>query len=152
MVFLYSVVKHPFIVKRIYGSLLFIVMFMPVSRAQSINTLKWQNRILILMDSKGDTDVLNEQLQVFSDLEEEIKDRDLILLCYNGKQLLDQQLIETTYLLSPAIDVDFQGVVLIGKDGGIKLRKPFPVEPKTIFEIIDSMPMRKAEMRSSGRY
>lgn len=94
--------------------------------------------------------MLNEQLKAFDDLEEEIKDRDLVLLCFNGKYLLDQRLQKTSYQLTSNIDVEFQGILLIGKDGGIKLKRPFLVDPKKIFEIIDSMPMRKAEMRKSG--
>ena len=101
------------------------------------------------MDSRGERDVRNEQLKAFDGLEEEIKDRDLVLFCYDGKYLLDQQLRITPYQLTPGIAIDFQGVLLIGKDGGIKLRKPFPVKPSTLFETIDGMPMRKAEMRKS---
>ncbi len=118
-------------------------------QAQSIDTFKWKNRILILMDSKENTDVRNEQLTAFDDLEEELKNRDLLLFCYDGNHLLDRQLRNTSYQLTADIDTDFQGVILIGKDGGIKLRKPFVIKPKVIFEIIDSMPMRKAEMRKS---
>lgn len=37
-------------------------------------------------------------------------------------------------------------LLLIGKDGGEKLRSTKPVEIETIFTLIDSMPMRQAEM------
>jgi hypothetical protein len=37
-------------------------------------------------------------------------------------------------------------LLLIGKDGGEKLRSTKPVEVETIFRLIDSMPMRQAEM------
>lgn len=39
-------------------------------------------------------------------------------------------------------------LLLIGKDGGEKFRSAKPVEIETIFRLIDSMPMRQAEMRS----
>ena len=41
-------------------------------------------------------------------------------------------------------------LILIGKDGGEKLRSAKPVEIETIFNLVDSMPMRQAEMKSKG--
>ena len=38
-------------------------------------------------------------------------------------------------------------VVLIGKDGGEKLRRATPLSPEELFAIVDAMPMRRAEMR-----
>ncbi|MCE2611452.1 DUF4174 domain-containing protein [Flavobacteriaceae bacterium D16] len=102
------------------------------------------------MDSEGNHGICKEQLRQFNDMGEEIRERDLILLCYDGKSLLDQNLKPTSFILTDNIDEDFQGVLLIGKDGGIKLKKSFLVNPKTIFETIDRMPMRKAEIRNSG--
>jgi hypothetical protein len=37
-------------------------------------------------------------------------------------------------------------VVLIGKDGGVKLRQEEPISMADLFALIDSMPMRKQEM------
>lgn len=38
-------------------------------------------------------------------------------------------------------------LVIIGKDGGIKLRKPLPWDVREIGRTIDKMPMRKRELR-----
>ena len=38
-------------------------------------------------------------------------------------------------------------VVLVGKDGGVKKVWRDPVDPQSIFTIIDAMPMRQQEMR-----
>jgi hypothetical protein len=38
-------------------------------------------------------------------------------------------------------------LVLVGKDGGIKLRKPFPWDVREISRSIDKMPMRQREIR-----
>ena len=37
-------------------------------------------------------------------------------------------------------------VLLIGKDGGVKLRSTEPVSTDELFALIDSMPMRRREM------
>lgn len=39
-------------------------------------------------------------------------------------------------------------MVLIGKDGGVKLRKPFPWDVREINRVIDKMPLRREELRS----
>ncbi len=38
-------------------------------------------------------------------------------------------------------------VLLIGKDGGVKMRSATPVAAERILSLIDSMPMRQQEMR-----
>jgi hypothetical protein len=38
-------------------------------------------------------------------------------------------------------------VVIIGKDGGEKLRRTTPLSSEELFAIVDAMPMRRAEMR-----
>ena len=46
-------------------------------------------------------------------------------------------------------DADFE-VILIGLDGGVKLRDTKLVSTETLFALIDGMPMRKAELRRQG--
>ncbi|CAM4188247.1 DUF4174 domain-containing protein [Palleronia rufa] len=40
-------------------------------------------------------------------------------------------------------------LVLIGKDGGVKLRKPFPWDVRELTRVIDGMPIRQREIRES---
>ena len=40
--------------------------------------------------------------------------------------------------------------VLVGKDGGVKLRSTKVVERRRLYEIIDAMPMRQGEMKRRG--
>ena len=42
-------------------------------------------------------------------------------------------------------------VILVGKDGGVKLSSGSPVSAATLFALIDAMPMRRDEMRQRGR-
>ena len=42
-------------------------------------------------------------------------------------------------------------VLLLGKDGGAKLRSAKPLSMRTLDEIIDAMPMRQDEMRGKGQ-
>jgi len=42
-------------------------------------------------------------------------------------------------------------VLLIGKDGGVKLRRDRPVDPAELEALIDTMPMRRQEREARGR-
>lgn len=42
-------------------------------------------------------------------------------------------------------------VILVGKDGGVKLSSGAPVSSATLYQVIDAMPMRRDEMRQRGR-
>ncbi|MEL6747685.1 MAG: DUF4174 domain-containing protein, partial [Pseudomonadota bacterium] len=48
------------------------------------------------------------------------------------------------------VDSDEMLALLVGKDGGVKRRAHLPVRLETLFEVIDSMPMRREEMRRDG--
>ena len=45
------------------------------------------------------------------------------------------------------IDDDQFAVLLIGKDGGVKMQADQPPPIETVFDLIDSMPMRQLEMQ-----
>jgi hypothetical protein len=42
-------------------------------------------------------------------------------------------------------------LILVGKDGGIKLKRHDHVSLEEVFELIDSMPMRQSEMRQKDQ-
>lgn len=106
--------------------------------SQNLSDYQWENRLLILVSKAENPDVA-EQKRVFPKTHKEFAERDLLLLerAQNDSELMERFDISAT----------FQGVLLIGKDGGLKLKKPFFVEPEDIFKLIDGMPMRRAEMK-----
>ncbi len=55
-------------------------------------------------------------------------------------------------LMNFNLSENFEGVLLIGKDGGLKARHPLLVQPQTLFVLVDGMPMRKAEMRKGKKH
>ena len=107
--------------------------------AQNIQEYRWKNRLIVLVSNASNSAEHNQQRQIFELKQSQLEERDIILLNRKPK---------SSELSRFSLDGNFQGVLLIGKDGGIKLKKPFIVKPQTIFDLVDSMPMRRAEMRS----
>lgn len=56
-------------------------------------------------------------------------------------------LIERDFVIKTHFGSKVFSVVLIGKDGGEKLRRATPLLPSELFAIVDAMPMRQAEMK-----
>lgn len=116
-----------------------------------LDAYRWQNRIiLIFAPAAGDT-MYAEQLAAFATREAELADRDVLI----GRFPADEQgsfagqpvaqsggvALRERYAV-PAGDF---GLILIGKDGGAKLRADESVSTVRIFALIDSMPMRQQE-------
>jgi hypothetical protein len=113
----------------------------------------WKNRLLLVFaPSEDDARYrgLERELRKHGDA---ILERDLLVfhVLENGVSRLGRSPIDTqsASLLRDRFSVN-QGqflVVLIGKDGGEKLRRGDEVDITEIFSLIDSMPMRQREMR-----
>ncbi|WP_210423751.1 DUF4174 domain-containing protein [Croceivirga thetidis] len=116
------------------------LLFSHMAFSQSLADYQWKNRILVLV-AKTENSSLLAQRKSFSTLKKELVERDLVLLELSS----DKKELKERFDISER----FEGVLLIGKDGGLKLKKQFFVDPKDVFALIDSMPMRRAEMRKN---
>lgn len=105
-------------------------------KAQNLEEYQWRNRLLILFGDSS-TEAFLRQKQLLTKEKASLEERAILIL--EGNRQLQEQL---------QLNAAFEGIILIGKDGGIKLKKPFTVQPEAIFSLIDGMPMRKAEIRS----
>lgn len=128
--------------------LLLLMLQLNTMSSQDLREFKWKKRILLLMDTKNDLNTRNLQLSEFNDRYNEMKERDLVLFVYNGKEVLDRDGMITDINPDNLTYGEFQGIILIGKDGGVKFRKKYLVEANEVFDLIDQMPMRRAEMKN----
>jgi hypothetical protein len=125
--------------------------------AQELTDYRWKNRVLLLFDESWKSGAIKSQLEKFSKVREEMVDRDLILFIVTHKGIFEESRRPQDMLLKDVYNTTntsekFKGVVLIGKDGGVKLKKDFDINPQFVFDLIDSMPMRRAEMQSSKKH
>lgn len=110
---------------------------------QDMNDYLWKNRVVLIFGDNNDHRV-KKQLKAFTTFAEELKDRDMLILV--PKKGEKPRLLERL-----SLDDSFSGLLLIGKDGGIKLNQSLVVHPKTLFDLIDAMPMRQSEMRKKQK-
>lgn len=109
---------------------------------------KWRKRILVIL---GDDVTKSKQKIILDPVREGLLERDLIIFGLDSEeypyyQINKDQKESLTEHFSLNRD---DNILLIGKDGTVKGKWGKPVSAKEIFDLIDSMPMRKAEMRRS---
>jgi hypothetical protein len=118
-----------------------------------LTAYQWKNRLLILF-APAENDLgyqsFKEQLQRRT---QEIRDRDLLTfdVFETGEGRLAHPPLtkeQVLFLRKKCAMVSGQRIViLIGKDGEVKLRRELPLELSEIFSVIDAMPMRQREIR-----
>ena len=114
----------------------------------------WQNRLLLLFAPHADDSRLREQQEILASNAAGLTERDIVILRLlpDSEPSIDNQ---------PAIGVDSTRIyrdfaiepgdfrlLLIGKDGTLKLSSDLPVTTSRLFDLIDSMPMRQWEMQN----
>jgi len=137
---------------RLIGFFVVLISLFCSSRiySQDLTSYQWKNRIILLKDANLDSDWLQAQLKRLRSNAEELLEREVVLFLINEKEVYDGMATKTELQADSIIAQyglsNFKGLVLIGKDGGIKLQKEFIVHTSEIIELIDSMPMRAREM------
>lgn len=117
---------------------------------------QWENRILILIANQESDSLVQKQMSAFRGRQEGFRDRDLktFFVFRNDRSRLNKTPLHASSAeeILEQYGADRPGfrVLLIGKDGGIKLERDNPVSIGDIFGLIDSMPMRQREMQENN--
>lgn len=117
---------------------------------------KWKERVLIVTASSPSNIGFKRQDQILTKGKKGMKDRDLVIYRLytdhwldHKNNLLSEKEAQSLYQ-NYNIDSATFSVVLLGKDGSVKMRKTDIVSTREIFQLIDSMPMRQQEMKNSN--
>ena len=111
------------------AGLLLLGLFMTTpSHSADLRDYRWKQRVLLLSAPAADDPLYQEQVAHLDADLARLHERDLVILSEFGP--------------------DPFTLVLIGKDGGEKLRSTDPVTTDFLLALIDAMPMRRLEMRS----
>jgi hypothetical protein len=123
--------------------------------ARPLDDLRWQQRVIVIMAASGEDPALVDQETRLRAAAADLAERDVVLITATG----DTVTIDGATSNVPTADQFRQAyaggtsgfqVLLIGKDGGVKLRSGEPVAAADVFALIDSMPMRRREMREQS--
>ena len=125
-----------------------------VAAAAELGDYLWQRRPLLLFAPAESDPRLVEAVRRIDASRCDFADRDMVLgvIVAKGTSTLDGQVIDTSQasrLLSEfGIGANTFSAVLIGKDGGERLRVNEVPDLRAIYGVIDGMPMRSTEMRA----
>jgi hypothetical protein len=117
---------------------------------------KGKNRLLLVFAPDSSHPLFASLQRDISTRKREVDDRDLVVFEILGvgtsKRDGTQMDPHTAASLRERFDISPKAfsLILVGKDGGIKLGRNAPVKLEEIFRLIDSMPMRQDEMRQKG--
>jgi hypothetical protein len=121
-----------------------------------LSEFRWNHRVLLLFDRSPDDPVHADLLADWRQRTFEVSDRNLLLIRIHeeGGSLAGGSRLSASAASKLRAQFDVRPgqptAILIGKDGGEKLRLP-TVELSELFERIDVMPMRRAEMLRANR-
>jgi hypothetical protein len=113
--------------------------------AASIDSYAWHNRLLIVFADKASSPELAKQRALIADAKAGYAERDLVPIQVIGDHVDgasdSADAMRRRYKVAP----DTFRVLLIGKDGGVKMDSREPLEAQRIFGTVDAMPMRREE-------
>jgi hypothetical protein len=114
-------------------------LFQPLSpQVADLNQYRWHNRPLVIFAPSKTDPAYVEQMAMLEKHTAELTEREVIVLSDttpNDNGALRKQLNPKGF-----------EVVLVGKDGGMKLRETTPLSSEVLLSTIDKMPMRQARL------
>lgn len=114
--------------------------------ADILSSLRWKKRVLVVSALRPDNPALMRQRQIFTDAQQAMAERDVVLVEAVGNTDTAQE-IRKTLSIAPG---EFW-VLLVGKDGHVALSYQTELSASHLSQVIDAMPMRRNEMRLKDR-
>ncbi len=105
-------------------------------------TYPGKRQVLIFYTDQGSA-LKKKQVALLEQKQSQIKERDIEVHVYKIK---DDKATVAKWKVPASASFEF---ILVGKDGGEKLRADTVVGMQQLFSVIDAMPMRKDEMKQS---
>ncbi|MEM1328774.1 MAG: DUF4174 domain-containing protein [Bacteroidota bacterium] len=137
---------------------LLLLSFNACTMSAQLDQHQWKNRLLLVFAPYDDEALVEEQLEDFAADKTGLVERDLLVYQIyidsgetpDGKALSAQTIIDLRQQFQ--VRNGELVVVLIGKDGGEKLRRTNEILTREVlYNTIDAMPMRRNEMRRRGK-
>lgn len=125
----------------------------PIS-ASPLAAERWNKRVVLVFAGREDANLKTQVEDLLAD-KAALAEREMLVVAVVGDRvsaafgamhgIATADALREAYAVAP--DAPFT-MILIGKDGGEKLRQSKPVPAKDVFALIDGMPMRRNEARN----
>jgi hypothetical protein len=113
----------------------------------TIADMRWQKRILLISAPRADDPAVIAQRRELAGWDAEARERDLAIVSVLGDRVEGATDGAVTLRKRLRLPAGHFAAVLIGKDGGEKMRSATPIAPEMLAETIDAMPMRRERQR-----
>ena len=141
---------------------LLLATLLPATQPQSLADLRDRARVLLVFAPSDRDPIYQQQLTLLHNKQAEMNERDLVVVpilaqqgtptSANTLRSLGQSGISNDEQLATRqryhVGLDEFAAILLGKDGGEKLRSKIPISTEKLTTLIDTMPMRKDEIRA----
>jgi hypothetical protein len=121
-------------------------------KAQDFSAHKWEHRLVLILTDDTDNEKYNNQVEEMKNQMDGAKERRIVVYHITPEKLKvglsdgGWQKLETEYARYKKTSSQPE-IILIGLDGGVKLRAEEFLSNQKLFDTIDAMPMRMQEMR-----
>ena len=105
--------------------------------ARDLAGMRWEKRPVLIFASSGEDPAYRRQMTLLQQAAQALAERDIVVLSD-----LDPR---TPSPLRQGFQPGGFKLVLVGKDGGVKLERDSVLSPDELFAVIDRMPMRMRE-------
>ena len=119
---------------------------------QDLSSHRWENRLLLILVENADHPVYQDQIMELTRDMAGVEDRRLIVYTIKPNEFATG-LKKSAWIPSDDLYTNYKQlegefeIILIGLDGGIKLRQAELLKNEKLFAFIDAMPMRRNELR-----
>ncbi len=125
---------------RILFAILLCVLTAPWAAAQDLSEYLWLKRPLVVFADTPNNPHFIRQMELLEEDPQSLLDRDVVILTDTDPKSLSP--------LREKLRPRGFSLVLVGKDGKVKLRKPRPWTVREISRAIDNFPLRIDELRA----
>ncbi len=124
-----------------------LLLFFQDPLEKKLESMQWKKRVVMVYCPKISDAEFNLQKKWLSEVGKDIMERDLTVIdCVESNLSAEDALhLKERFKYTP----NHFCFWLIGKDGEIKLISNKPVKPEQLFGLIDSMPMRREEIKKN---
>lgn len=133
---------------------IYLLFFTITIIGQNLEQHQWNNRILLVFSDDKNDERLTKQMEILSEEKQGLAERKLLVYRFSENQFTTE--FNTVWFSSTLKTKKYKSkfedfkIVLIGLDGGVKMKQITILSTEKLFAIIDGMPMRRSEIRNNN--